>query len=97
MWLISIAAGSTNLYHIVFSPNHLSVCIQGFKNTPYLTPVITLLEMYPKDCAWKNENGKTHKDVLCTVIYNGGIMNIQQQDTVRRTVTYPHGWNILWL
>ena len=37
------------------------------------------------------------KDVLCTVIYNGGILNIQQQDTVRYTVTYPWGWNILWL
>ena len=53
--------------------------------------------MYPKECAWKNENDKTHKDVLCTVIYNGGILNIQQQDTVRYTVMYPWGWNILWL
>ena len=47
--LISTAAGSIDLYHIVCSPNHLSVSIQGFKNAPCCCPIITLLEMYPKE------------------------------------------------
>lgn len=46
IWLIHSIGSCTNLYHILFPKNHLSVCIKGIKNTWYFDPIISFFKVH---------------------------------------------------